>query len=514
MLLRLCSKRAIIEYGIFFQLLYDLNGRSVLMSKNQEELLLRIAQLEAIFEQAPVGIALFDDKNGRAYQVNERFVEIVGRTKKEVMMMDWREYSHPEDVDENNHRLALMMVHRRTGFSMEKRFLKKGGEVVWVNMTVKPFQSAESDVSTHLCLLEDITAKKKAEKEILYLSYYDQLTGVYNRRYYEEELRRIDSGRNLPITLVLADLDGLKLTNDAFGHMLGDSMLKKIGQIFKSECRNEDMIARIGGDEFVFFLPRTTSEEAEVIITRINARIAKKQKESVFCSVSFGWDTKSDSKEDIKKVFMRAESKMYRRKLDESNTKHNETVKLITKTLYQKNRAVKLHCERVGRICELIGNAMMLGEASVKELKLAGQLHDIGKIGIDESLLTKIGALTDTDWKDMKRHPEIGYHILRSVNEFAPIAKYVLHHHERVDGRGYPGTLKTGEIPIQSRILSVADAFDAMTTHKPYREDLTMTRVIEELTENAGSQFDQDVVKVFLKQILREKIWRENIMQQ
>jgi len=432
----------------------------------------------------------------------------VGRTKSELLSLDWKEYSHPDEIEENTHRLRLLLDNKITGFSMEKRFIKPGGEEVWTNITVTALRSAEFEGPCHLCMIEDITSRKKAEEEILYLSYYDQLTGLYNRRFYEEELKRINTSRNLPITLVLADVNGLKLTNDAFGHSLGDSLLREVAQVFKKECRAEDVIARIGGDEFVLLLPKTDENEAQKIIARIKNSISQKQKDNIICSVSFGWATKHFLKEDIRKVFMQAEDSMYRRKLAESNLMRNETIKLITKTLYQKHRREQLHCERVSRLCEIIGNAMKLSPEAVRELKMAGLLHDIGKIGIDESLLNKRGKFTEAEWEDMKRHPEIGYHILSSVNELAPIAKYVLHHHERMDGKGYPRQLKAEEIPLQSRIIHIADAYDAMTSHRGYRNDLRLSEVIAEFKNNAGTQFDPDILKVFIDQILKLRVWR------
>jgi diguanylate cyclase (GGDEF)-like protein/PAS domain S-box-containing protein len=497
---------------------YDNNGEllgTAGYSKNitqKEKIRAELAQSEerfrTMFEEAPMGIGIFDAVNGKAMQINARYAEIVGRTRDEVLSMDWRLYSHPEELEENLHRVEMLMENKISGFSMDKRFIRPDGEEVWVNMTVTPFHSKTQKEHCHLCMIEDITSRKKAEEEITYLSYYDPLTGLYNRRFYEEELKRINTSRNLPITLVLADVNGLKLTNDAFGHALGDNLLKNVAQVFKKECRTEDVIARIGGDEFVFLLPKTDGNEAQRIIERINNTISEKQREKIICSVSFGWATKHYLKEDIRKIFMHAEDTMYRNKLAESTSMRNETIKLITKTLYQKNRREQLHCERVSKLCELIGNAMRLSPDTVRELKMAGLLHDIGKIGIDENLLNKRGKLTELEWSDMKRHPEIGYHILRSVNEFAPIAKYVLHHHERIDGKGYPRQLKDEEIPMQSKIISIADAYDAMTSHRPYREDLSLSEVVAEFKSNSGSQFDSEILKIFIDQILKQRIWR------
>ena len=455
-----------------------------------------------------MGIGIFNSGTGTAIQVNARYADIVGRTRGEVLKMDWKQYTHADDIEENTHRLALLAEDKISGFSMNKRYIRPNKEEVWVNMTVTQFRSKEYTDHNYLCMIEDITARKKAEEEILYLSYYDQLTGLYNRRFYEEELKRINTSRNLPITIVMADVNGLKLTNDAFGHELGDNLLKQIARIFKKECRSEDIIARIGGDEFVFLLPKTDGKEAKKILDRISHAVAEKQRENLICSVSFGWATKHSMTEDIRKVFMRAEDYMYRNKLEESTNMRSETIKLITKTLYQKNRREQLHCERVSKLCELLGNALRMSPEAVKELKMAGLLHDIGKIGIDETLLGKRGKLTESEWADMKRHPEIGYHILRSVNEFAPIAQYVLLHHERVDGKGYPRQLKDEDIPVQSKIISIADAYDAMTSHRSYREDFSLSEVIEELKRNSGTQFDPEILKVFIDQILKQRIWR------
>ncbi|HVI43129.1 MAG TPA: diguanylate cyclase, partial [Anaerovoracaceae bacterium] len=294
-----------------------------LKEKIRGELAQSEERFRTIFEEAPLGIGIFDTITGKATQVNARYAEILRRTKEEVLDMDWKQYSHPDEIEENIHRIDLLMANKVSGFSMDKRYIRPDGEEVWVNITVTPFHSTECEDHCHLCMIEDITARKKAEEEIVYLSYYDQLTGLYNRRFYEEELKRINTSRNLPITLVLADVNGLKLTNDAFGHSLGDNLLKKIAQIFKNECRTEDIIARIGGDEFVFLLPKTDGSEAQRIIERINNSISEKQRENIICSVSFGWATKHYLKEDTRKTFMRAEDYMYRNKLAESTSMRN-----------------------------------------------------------------------------------------------------------------------------------------------------------------------------------------------
>ncbi len=179
---------------------------------------------------------------------------------------------------------------------------------------------------------------------------------------------------------------------------------------------------------------------------------------------------------------------------------------MITKTLFEKNKREQLHCERVSKLCEIIGKTLKMSPDDVNELKMAGLMHDIGKIGVDEKVLNKQDKLTEQEWVELKRHPEIGYQILRSVNEFAPIAEYVLYHHERIDGKGYPRNLKGNEILLQSKIICIADAYDAMTSERCYKNKLSQSEAIEEILKNIGTQFDADIARVFIDKVLRKKI--------
>ncbi|MDD3168050.1 MAG: diguanylate cyclase [Eubacteriales bacterium] len=459
-------------------------------------------RFRAVFEKSQIGIGIYDSVEGTAYHVNGRLAEIFGRPREEILRLDWAHYSYPDDIEENLHMMNLLNQNLIDSFSLEKRFIRPDGSVIWANMIVTPFQSVETANPCHLCLINDITAQKEAEEETHYLNYHDQLTGLYNRRFYDEELRRLDTERNLPISLIMADVNGLKLTNDAFGHMAGDQMLTKIGGIIKRECRGDDIAARIGGDEFMLLLPRTSAKEADGIMKRISEAIQKEKWEGIICSISFGSGTKRFRWEDMKKIYMMAEDRMYRDKLSESRSMRYEMISIIRETLYQKNEREQRHCERVSALCESIGTAMCLSQGEVAELKTAGLLHDIGKIGIDENMLNKSGDLSKVEWEDMKRHPEIGYHILSSVNEFAAIAEYVLCHHERVDGKGYPRNLMEPEIPRQSKIISIADAYDAMTSERTYKRVMTKAEAVEEIRKNIGCQFDSEIATVFIEKVL------------
>ncbi|WP_270566133.1 HD domain-containing phosphohydrolase [Clostridium beijerinckii] len=355
-----------------------------------------------------------------------------------------------------------------------------------------------------LAALRDMTVKKELEERLEYLCYNDQLTGLYNRRYYEEELKSLDVKENYPLTIVLGDVNGLKLINDSFGHVVGDELIKKSAQIIKNGCRSQDVVIRLGGDEFVILLPKTDTYEAEKIVENIN-NLAKKEKiQGLDISISFGYETKCHEDEMIQEIFIKAEDYMYKRKLFESSNMRGKTIDTIINTLNEKNKREEQHSVRVAELCELMGKNIGLPKRKIQELKNAGLLHDIGKIAIEENILNKPGRLTEDEYNEIKRHPEIGYRILSTVNEMSEIAKYVLSHHEMWNGEGYPKGIKDIDIPFESRIISIVDAYDAMTSERPYRKALSEEFAIEELKRNSGIQFDPELVNLFIEKVLNK----------
>ncbi len=352
-----------------------------------------------------------------------------------------------------------------------------------------------------MAIIRDISDLKLTQMNNEYLSTHDQLTGLYNRRYCESELIRLDSSKYLPLSIAMIDVNGLKLTNDAFGHIKGDELLQHVANILStSKYGDEGFVARVGGDEFVMVMPRTDEVTVKSIVEAISKELEASDVDQPVISISIGWARKTVMEERVTDVFNIAEANMYRKKLEESRSMRQQTIKTILTTLNNKSEKEKRHAERVSAISKAIGKAMAMSYNEVKALETAGLLHDIGKITIDDEILNKKTLFQETDFISIKKHPESSYQILKSIDVYAGMAEDILSHHERWDGTGYPRGLTQEEIPLTARILSVADAYEAMTAERYYRETVTKEAAVAELEANAGTQFDPAIVRIFVDQ--------------
>ncbi|KLU64263.1 cyclic di-GMP phosphodiesterase response regulator RpfG [Desulfosporosinus acididurans] len=407
-----------------------------------------------------------------------------------MLVFKSKDYNYYRDL--NSREIKELIDENR---NLHKRVMELNQQLEETTADLKQF---------NIMLEEEIYNRIKKEDEIRYLSYHDKLTGLYNRRFYEEEIRRLDSERNLPLSIIMGDVNGLKLVNDTFGHEKGDELLLKVAGVIRKACRTDDIVARWGGDEFIFLLPRTNSDEAGAIVQRIKNQCSDEQVNTICISISFGWATKKEPSEDIFKTLKVAEDYMYKNKILDNQNNIRDTITTIINTLHEKSPREEQHSKRVSELCQSIGVAMGLSEIEINKIKVVGLLHDIGKIAIEEGILNKPGRLTKQERIEIERHPEIGYRILNSSNYMLDIADCILAHHERWDGTGYPKGLKGETIPKFARIISLADAYDAMTSERSYRSALSETMVIEELRSNAGLQFDPELTRLFIEKILNK----------
>jgi len=376
--------------------------------------------------------------------------------------------------------------------------------VIWLQKAY-PIFDEEGRVTRVVEISRNVTEEKRAIERIQYLTFHDPLTGCYNRLFFLEELKRLDTPRQLPLSIIMADVNNLKLVNDAFGHRKGDELLQKVAGILSSSCRTEDLVVRWGGDEFLVLLPRTPATVAQDIMERIRKRCAEesqKDERPIRISVALGCATK-EKDEDLLQVINEAEVQMYRDKFADARIVRHLTLLSLEQSLREIPGEIETHCQRLRILARKMGVALGLSQKDLEALDLLARLHDLGKLGISRDLLAKPGPLTDAEWEEVRRHPEIGYRMAQVFPELAPVAEGILAHHERFDGTGYPQGLKGEEIPLLARIIAIVDTFDTMTSDRPHRKALTKKEALEYIRENAGTQFDPDLVALFLS-ILEE----------
>ncbi len=376
--------------------------------------------------------------------------------------------------------------------------LRKDGSTFLAEVSLTTYLlSAEQVIHANII---DITERKAIQARLEFLSLHDQLTGLYNRAFFEEELQRFSGSRSYPITLISCDLDGLKLINDTMGHDKGDLLLKECASLLRESLRSEDVLARIGGDEFSAILPFTDRETAEEIARRIRSNISKynQGQTELPLGLSIGLATAYSKEISLKDLFKQADDLMYKDKLYRSASMRNKVVESLLAAMAERDFITEGHVQRLEKICLQIGEKVGLSSRQLADLALLAKVHDLGKVGIPDRILNKPGPLDDAEWEIMKQHSDKGFRIASSSPDLAGVADLILKHHEYWDGSGYPLGLEGEDIPIECRIIAIVDAFDAMTHDRPYAAAKSRREAIDEIVRAAGSQFDPALVDAFV----------------
>ena len=606
----------------------------------------------SIFNQAPIGIAFVSESHFISYNedhipcINPMFEKILGRSKEELDQMDWAEITHPADLDEDLDHFRRFKSGMIDSYTMQKRFIKPDGSVIWVNMIIAPLSLSQGACAYHLCLINDITerkiveaalseserskktllanlpgmafrcscdrhwtveyvsdgcyeltgydaaaimknrkhffhdlilpdylepiykeslrlldlktplryefeirtasgrikwvlgaeqgvydehgnpeavegiliditAQREQEKLIQHINYHDFLTGLYNRRYFEDSLKKYCQPEYLPLSIVLVNINGIRLINDALGFAEGDRMIVDASGILRTCCREFDVLARTGGDEFGLLLPNTGNDTAEKMrdsITEACTSFNQMKTDKLYAiSFSSGMATQERADQDVTEILKAADEFLRNSKLLNRKSIRSGLISSILATVYEKSQETEEHAKRISEMSKMIGQKLNLSPNRIGELELFSMLHDIGKVAIDDRILKKPGKLDDDEWIVMKTHSEIGFRIASAASELDHIADYILTHHERWDGKGYPQGLAGEAIPLLSRIVAIADSYDAMTNNRVYRKAMTSKEAVEEIKRNNGTQFDPQIVDIFLNIIdtylMRQSEW-------
>lgn len=446
------------------------------------------------------------DREGTVLMMNEVAETLTGWWREEALgrplnkvFRIYDEQSHlpqPDPVAQ-----AMQTITRRGTPTNHAMLLDRNGRERPVDYTTSPIKDISDDVLGVVLVFRDVTQQKKEAAEIFYLSYHDRLTGLYNRAFFERELTRLNTPRQLPLSMIMGDVNGLKITNDVFGHQAGDNLLRAIAQLLKDSCRQEDIIARWGGDEFIILLPQTSSEAVHEICERITRACQDCSNGHTRVSISLGYSTKERPEQDIMQVLCQAEDYMYKRKLLESKSIRSSIIGSIKQTLYERGVESEQHTKRLAWLGRQIGIAMGLSDNDINELELVAMLHDIGKIAISDHILQKTDKLSLDESQELRRHTEIGYRIAQSVPELAPIAECILSHHEWWNGQGYPQGLQKDEIPLPSRIISLVNVYDNLIRGCPNHPGLPPEEALQVIAAAAGKQFDPELVAIFMEQM-------------
>ncbi|MEA1974230.1 MAG: diguanylate cyclase [Bacillota bacterium] len=474
-------------------------------SEQQNELIeFQKQRLTNIIEGADLGTWEWNVQTGENI-VNEKWAEIIGYTLEEISPTTfevWEKFTNFDDIIKIKKMLKKHFEGEIDQFKTEIRMKHKDGHWVWIQVCGKVITWNEDGkpkyvYGTH----KNITKRKKAERQLKYKTFHDELTGLYNRAYFNEELKRYNNKRQLPLSIIVGDVNGLKIANDSFGHKEGDRFLKRIAQILENSCRQEDLVARIAGDEFLILLPQSSKEEAEEIYARIKDTCQKSEEGPIKPSIAMGIATKKKITDDFEKVLKKAEDKMYQNKVYESKSVHNTIIDSLETMLRETTNETLEHSQRLEILAVALGKKLNLFGHELDVLASLANLHDLGKITISKDILQKPGPLTDSEWEEIKRHPEAGYKIANSSPKLKDIAEGILYHHEHWDGKGYPQGLIGEEIPLLARIIAIIDSYDVMTNSRPYKEAMSKKDALEEIKRCAGSQFDPNLSKEFITMI-------------
>lgn len=441
-------------------------------------------------------IVIIDENNTITY-VSSNIYDLYGWKPEELIGKSIVDNIHPEDRDYI--KKSYVMISQKLGFkkTMEIKYYCKNGDIKSVETTAVNLIE-DFSIRGILINFHDVTENKNRVKKILYLNNYDALTGLYNRTLFEQEMKEINTKLNLPLSVISADVDGLKIINDSLGHLEGDKLLKTVAKILKESCKEEDIISRVGGDEFYILLPNTDSEAVANIIRKIRVKYYaynRTSDEPYYISISLGSSTKVDTEKSIEFFLKLADDTMYKHKRLKKKSLYKNIASSMEKNLFKRFPHLKEENKRITILATLVGETLGFSEKALEHLRLFVNMRNIGKIGVVNP------DSPQDEFHILKNHSEIGYRIAKSLPYLNCIADSILTHNAHWDGNGYPRGLSGEDIELFVRIVSVVKEYDHMMQGSIDGTDMNAEDALKSLENKAGSKLDPEIVKVFRKSL-------------
>lgn len=465
--------------------------------KYEEEIINQKNLLATLIDTIPDSI-FYKDLEGTYLNCNKAFArDFYDATKDNVVGKVDSDLTINLDIINNIKKTDKLVINTKEK-EIVKLKIEKNNKVNYMECIKTPILDNNGKVNGIVGIARNITSKVLSEKELKRKSFTDKLTGVYNRTYFDEKINQLNKEKYLPLSLIMGDVDGLKVINDTVGHLKGDELLIEVADVLKQVCDNDNIIVRWGGDEFIILLPNTNHKKVNKICEKIKDECKIQPYSYVPLSISLGYATKNDMNTNIDDILKKAEEMAYKDKLTKLGENKENILYDLTNSLKEKSLETYKHTSRMEYFVKPMAQRLKLTKKDTKKLELLATFHDIGKISIPDEILSKPGRLSDKEMDIMRSHSDNGYRISRAIPEISDIAKEVLFHHERWDGKGYPLGLSDESIPYLARIISVIDSYEAMTSTRSYKTKMSHKEACEELKYCSASQFDPAVVDAFL----------------
>jgi diguanylate cyclase (GGDEF)-like protein/PAS domain S-box-containing protein len=471
---------------------------------------------ESVIYNANIWLSVYDrDLNVMVW--NKAAELISGYKKKEVLNNNriWKKlYPDEKTKEEVIRKIKNIAVSDNNGDIEEFETSIKGKNnrekiILW---NAKKFTDEEGSEIGLIIIGYDYTDKRRMENKLKHVATHDALTNLYNRAFFEEQLNLMFEERDSKVGIIVLDIDGLKYVNDTLGHQEGDKLITNVAKILNKTFRPSDIVSRIGGDEFSVLLRNIDEEKIEKILERLKERIDEynynKKATKYPMNISFGYAIRDNGKSAVQ-IFKKADDMLFSKKINRKDTVIKSALSAIKATMLEKDSITEEHMERLKEIANKFADSVELDLDDKRKLILATELHDIGKVIVSDDILKKPSTLNKEEFEIIKRHSESGYRIAKLTPTIKHVSEFILHSHERWDGKGYPNKLKGNQIPLLSRMMHIIDAFDVMINHRPYKKAMTEESAIKELKKCSGTQFDPELVEIFIEDVLKSTSEKE-----